>query len=156
MHDDDRDKRLEELFRLGVEVPFKRREEFLERHCADDPELREELRGLLAQDDRGTKGVLGGPAMAMPAVVPLWGPPWRPGNTARSMALACFLSQRIMPPRGPRKVLWVVLVTTPAWPTGEGWTPAATRPEMWAISATKIAPTSSAICAKRGKSSSRG
>src|SRR5207245_131950 len=40
-----------------------------------------------------------------------------------------------MPPRGPRSVLWVVVVTKSAMPTGDGWSPAATSPAgcgMWA------------------------
>ena len=95
-------------------------------------------------------------ATAMPAVVWLCGPPWRPGNTARSIALACSSRQRIMPPRGPRSVLWVVVVTTSAWGTGDGWAPAATSPAMWAMSATNTAPTSRAISAKAAKSMMRG
>jgi hypothetical protein len=37
-------------------------------------------------------------------------------------------SERISPPRGPRSVLCVVVVTTWACGKGEGWTPVATRP----------------------------
>ena len=40
----------------------------------------------------------------------------------------------ITPPRGPRRVLCVVVVTTSAYPKGEGCSPAATSPAMWAIS----------------------
>jgi hypothetical protein len=54
----------------------------------------------------------------MPAVVALWGPPWSPGKTALSMALAWISLQRIIAPRGPRRVLWVVVVTTSAKGTG--------------------------------------
>ena len=36
--------------------------------------------------------------------------------------------------RGPRSVLCVVVVTTWAWPNGEGCSPAATRPAKWAMS----------------------
>src|SRR5438876_835881 len=39
------------------------------------------------------------------------GPPCWPGKTALSTALACSALQRIMPPRGPRSVLCVVVVT---------------------------------------------
>ena len=35
----------------------------------------------------------------------------------------------------PRRLLCVVVVTTSAWSKGEGMTPAATRPEMCAMSA---------------------
>ena len=64
----------------------------------------------------------------MPAVVWLCGPPWRPGNTALSIAAACSFLHMIMPPRGPRNVLCVVVVTTSAMPTGEGCTPADDEP----------------------------
>ena len=49
------------------------------------------------------------------------------------------------PPRGPRRVLWVVKVTTSATPTGLGWTPPAMSPAGWAASNMNSAPTSSAI-----------
>ena len=42
--------------------------------------------------------------------------------------------ERMMPPRPARSVLCVVEVTTCACGTGFGCTPAATRPEIWAIS----------------------
>ena len=61
-----------------------------------------------------------------------------------------------MAPRGPRSVLWVVVVMTAAYPTGEGCAPPATSPAMCAMSATRIAPASSAIAAKAGKSIVRG
>ncbi len=79
-----------------------------------------------------------------------------PGKTALSMALACSSLHRIMPPRGPRSVLWVVVVTTSAWGTGLGCSPAATSPAMWAMSTTSLAPHSRAISAKAGKSRMRG
>ena len=41
-----------------------------------------------------------------------------PGKIALSIFFLRSSSQRMMPPRGPRSVLWVVLVTTCAWPTG--------------------------------------
>src|SRR5258708_392866 len=58
----------------------------------------------------------------------------------------------IMAPRGPRRVLCVVVLITPAWPTGLGCAPLATRPAMCARSATSTAPASAAISAKAGKS----
>jgi hypothetical protein len=50
-----------------------------------------------------------------------------------------------MAPLGPLSVLCVVVVTTSAIPTGDGYIPVATSPDICAISATRIAPTSSAI-----------
>ena len=64
---------------------------------------------------------------AIAAVVWLCGPPCNPGNTALSIDAAWSSSVRIMAPRGPRSVLCVVVVTTGAWPVGEGWAPPATR-----------------------------
>ena len=55
---------------------------------------------------------------------------------------------RIMPERGPRRVLCVVEVTMSAYSHGLGCTPAATSPEKCAMSTSKIAPTESAICAE--------
>ncbi len=55
----------------------------------------------------------------MAAVVWLCGPPCRPGKTALSSALACSSVLMIIAPRGPRRVLWVVVVMTSACPTGE-------------------------------------
>ena len=43
-------------------------------------------------------------------------------------------SLRIRPPRGPRRVLWVVVVTTWACGIGDGCRPAATKPAMCAMS----------------------
>ncbi len=58
-------------------------------------------------------------ATALAAMTCISGPPWMPGKTALSMALACSSRQRINPPRGPRRVLWVVVVTNaraaPGW-----------------------------------------
>ena len=56
------------------------------------------------------------------------------------------------PPRGPRSVLWVVVVTRSACGNGDGWTPAATSPAMWAMSTSRRAPTPWAIAARRSKS----
>ena len=62
------------------------------------------------------------------------------GAFAPQTALLKFRSlsfQRIRPPRGPRKVLCVVVVVTCACGIGEGCSPAATRPAMCAISTIK-------------------
>jgi hypothetical protein len=48
--------------------------------------------------------------------------------------------------------LWVVVVTKSQWGKGEGWSPAATSPAMWAMSAISRAPPASAIARKRAKS----
>ena len=48
------------------------------------------------------------------------GPPCWPGNTAESIFLAYCSLQRIIPPRPPPIVLWIVVVTTSANGTGEG------------------------------------
>ena len=79
-----------------------------------------------------------------------------PGKTSLSISLAQTSLQRIRPPRGPRSVLCVVDVTNSQWGTGDGWSPAATRPAMWAMSAMTSAPTSSAMPAERSKSMMRG
>ena len=84
------------------------------------------------------------------------GPPWMPGKTLLSIAFACSSRHRIMPPRGPRSVLCVVVVTMSECGTGDGWTPAATRPAKWAMSVKRSAPTSSAISRKAAKSQKRG
>mmetsp|Transcript_17496 Transcript_17496/g.43177 ORF Transcript_17496/g.43177 Transcript_17496/m.43177 type:complete len:254 (-) Transcript_17496:828-1589(-) len=90
-------------------------------------------------------------ATASPAMVWLWGPPCSPGNTAKLilssrsyMTGLPFLStpfwplrKKIMAPRGPRRDLCVVVVTTSAWSNGDGMMPAATRPEMCAMSASR-------------------
>ena len=57
---------------------------------------------------------------ALAAMMCSSGPPCAPGNTALSIALACAALHRIRPPRGPRSVLWVVVVTTSACGTGDG------------------------------------
>eukprot|EP00438_Fugacium_kawagutii_P014154 Skav213267 [mRNA] locus=scaffold2944:18558:18797:- [translate_table: standard] len=64
--------------------------------------------------------------------------------------------KKIMPARGPRKDLWVVVVTTSQCWKGDGCSPVATKPEMCAMSAIKIAPTSSAISRNLAKSMIRG
>src|SRR2546427_279974 len=84
------------------------------------------------------------------------GPPCVPGKTCLSTALAWVSRQRMNPPRGPRNVLWVVLVTISACGTGDGWTPPATRPAKCAMSTREIALTSRAIAANPGKCITRG
>ena len=53
-------------------------------------------------------------ATALAAIVCISGPPCWPGKTALSIAFACSSRQRIMPLRGPQRVLWIVVVTTSA------------------------------------------
>ena len=72
------------------------------------------------------------------------------------MSFCSSSRQRIIPLRGPHRVLWIVVVTTSAWGTGLGCSPAATRPAKWAMSTISRAPTESAISRKAGKSSCRG
>ncbi len=82
------------------------------------------------------------------------GPPCWPGKTAESIFFAYSSLQRMIPARGPPRVLWVVVVTTSApCSTGLAWMPAATSPAKWAMSTISSAPTSSAISRKRAKSS---
>jgi len=83
------------------------------------------------------------------------GPPCIPGNTLPSRAFWYSFLHRIMPPRGPRSVLWVVVVTNSHSGTGLGWTPAATSPAMWAMSKSTTAPTWSAIWRKGSEGISR-
>src|SRR5205823_3821657 len=58
-------------------------------------------------------------------------------------------------PRGPHSVLCVVVVTKWQWGMGDGWSPAATSPAMWAMSAISSAPAWSAMARKRAKSITR-
>ena len=58
------------------------------------------------------------------------GPPWMPGKMLLFTPLMNGSFARTMPPRGPRSVLWVVVVTNSASGTGDGCRPAATRPAM--------------------------
>ena len=62
----------------------------------------------------------------------------------------------MIPPRGPRRLLCVVVVTKCACGTGLGCCPPATNPLMCAMSANNSAPTLSAISRIRAKSSVRG
>ena len=77
------------------------------------------------------------------------GPPCTPGKTVRSSSFAYRSRQRTRPPRGPRSVLCVVVVTKSECGTGLGCTPAATRPAMCAMSVNTAAPTRSAARRKR-------
>lgn len=61
-----------------------------------------------------------------------------------------------MPPRGPLRLLCVVVVTTWLSAKGLGTTPAATRPLMWAMSDIKKAPTESATHTSRGQGTGLG
>mmetsp|Transcript_23350 Transcript_23350/g.53834 ORF Transcript_23350/g.53834 Transcript_23350/m.53834 type:complete len:220 (+) Transcript_23350:267-926(+) len=102
-------------------------------------------------------------ATAKAVIVWLWGPPWRPGKTAeftfssRSYMMGlpllstarCPFLKKIMAPRGPRNALCVVVVTMSAYSKGDGMTPADTRPEMCAMSASKYAPHDCAILCMR-------
>ena len=74
----------------------------------------------------------------------------RPALQAREHGLVELLRapaarEHDSPPRGPRSVLCVVLVTRSACGTGLGCSPAATSPAMCAMSTTSAAPTSAAI-----------
>ena len=79
-----------------------------------------------------------------------------PGKIWEFRAFAYASRQRIMPPRGPRSVLCVVVVTISAYGTGFGWSPTATSPAMCAMSTTIAAPTSRAISANWSNASVRG
>jgi len=76
-------------------------------------------------------------ATALAAMTCMRGPPCMPGKTLEFRVLACCSLHRIMPPRGPRRVLWVVVVTKSAYGTGLGCRPAAMSPAMWAMSTMK-------------------
>ncbi|MCY1241271.1 hypothetical protein D9M72_541630 [compost metagenome] len=74
-------------------------------------------------------------ATALPAMTCSSGPPCWPGNTAELIFLAMSASlERMMPPRGPARVLCVVDVVTCACGTGDGCSPAATSPAKCAMS----------------------
>ena len=113
------------------------------------PRARARSRAICARS-RGTRAAAPRrKATALAAITCMSGPPCPPGKTAVSIAFANRASHRIMPPRGPRSVLCVVVPISCAWPTGLGWSPAATSPAMCAMSAKSSAPTSSAISRKR-------
>ena len=86
------------------------------------------------------------------------GPP-RTSGQPRSTVAANSSVHSTIPPRGPRSVLWVVVVTTWAWATGSKSplnTLPATSPAKWAMSTMSTAPTSSAISRKMRKLILRG
>mmetsp|Transcript_28217 Transcript_28217/g.63810 ORF Transcript_28217/g.63810 Transcript_28217/m.63810 type:complete len:202 (-) Transcript_28217:590-1195(-) len=89
-------------------------------------------------------------------VVALCGPPCNAGKTALSICSRNSLRQKIIPPRGPRRLLCVVVVTTSACGKGEGCKPVATKPLMWAMSTKRKAPTSSHMLRKAAQSMRRG
>jgi hypothetical protein len=51
---------------------------------------------------------------ALPAMTCSSGPPCCPGNTAELICFAYSSLQRIIPPRAPPIVLWIVVVVTSA------------------------------------------
>ncbi len=59
-------------------------------------------------------------ATALPAMTCSSGPPCWPGKTAELIRFASSSRHRIMPPRAPPSVLWIVVVTTSAKGTGLG------------------------------------
>ncbi|TDJ71137.1 MAG: serine/threonine protein kinase [Planctomycetota bacterium] len=63
---DSQQQRLRELFDLGAGLPRVEREDFLDRHCADEPALRAELEALLSEDERGTSPIIGRGALPRP------------------------------------------------------------------------------------------
>ena len=73
----------------------------------------------------------------MPAILFICGPPCIPGNTDLSIAFANSFLHSIIAPRGPLRVLCVVIVTTSAYGIGDGYEPPAINPATCAISATK-------------------
>ena len=60
----DREKKLEELFQVAVQLGPEEREGFFQRHCGDDSSLRAELDQLLAFDQEETKEFLRAPVLA--------------------------------------------------------------------------------------------
>ncbi len=64
MNEENRARKLEELFRLAADLPRDEREEFFLRHCGEDEMLRDELVSLLRQDDDGTKHFLHSPILS--------------------------------------------------------------------------------------------
>ena len=83
-------------------------------------------------------------ATALAAMTCMSGPPCTPGKTTLSRSFAHLAWHITMPPRGPRRVLCVVVVTNSACGTGLGCSPTATIPAMWAMSAITTAPQASA------------
>ena len=64
MFDAERDQKLEELFQLAADLNSADREQFFDRHCGEDAELRTALMELLRQDEEGTKDFLQSPVLA--------------------------------------------------------------------------------------------
>ena len=95
-------------------------------------------------------------ATALAAMTCISGPPCIPGKMFLLSAAASAALHMIIPPRGPRSVLWVVVVTRSQYGTGEGCSPAAMIPAGWAMSAIRRQPTSSAISLNWSKCSVRG
>ena len=58
MLDAERERRVAELFRRALDVDPAERAAFVEAHAADDPEIRARAAELLAEEARGTKGIL--------------------------------------------------------------------------------------------------
>ncbi|MAG58321.1 MAG: hypothetical protein CMJ83_18700, partial [Planctomycetes bacterium] len=59
-----REKRLEELFQLALELATSERADFLERHCGDDIGLRSKLELMLSEDDQDTGSFLDEPVIS--------------------------------------------------------------------------------------------
>ena len=66
-----------------------------------------------------------------------------------------FSRAMMKPLRGPRRVLWVVDVTTSATGTGLEYSPAAMSPDTCAMSTISSAPTASQMSRKRCQSITR-
>ncbi len=60
-HEHERYLRLEDLFRLAVELPHTERADFARRHADGDAEFERDLLALLSEDDAGTRCLLQGP-----------------------------------------------------------------------------------------------
>lgn len=90
--------------------------------CSNFEDFQARRANIRFRRDRGSKPefvhTLNGSGVAigrcLAAITCIRGPPCIPGKTALSTALACSLVVRIMPPLGPLKVLWVVVVTKSA------------------------------------------
>ena len=59
-------------------------------------------------------------AVFFAAMTCMSGPPCNPGKIELLIAFSCAGRPKIMPPRGPRRVLCVVVVTKSAMPMGDG------------------------------------
>ena len=96
-------------------------------------------------------------ATALAAMTCISGPPCKPGKDGL-VHLTCPgpLCEKTSPPRGPRSVLCVVVVTRSACGNGLGCCPAATSPAMCAMSTKSSASTSGRSAPRRSKSMIRG